>query len=1412
MERGLSQSSIQVMRQGPEGYLWIGTQFGLDRFDGHRFRGWQAGGGPDDLHHGFVQSLLFDRAGDLWIGTNYGLNRMNPATGQIRKYDLPKIRHNQRMFGFARHSLLEDDAGNIIAATNFGPTLWRRDSDRLERIQIEQRPNIPASMRLLRDRLGTIWLATRTSLWRYQQDRERFQLIHRAQVPQTFTNADTIITALREGGVAYASADGLHVLDSDGNKIRSWRATEIDPQASQIDGVASDPHDALWVSTPQMILRSKGPHWHDWQPMLDTRIVDDLPHKYLQQIDLAQTPDRRLWVAGNFGVGVLEPGRDRLTVLQHDPDDPHSLPPTLAELGYHLLVDRFGVLWVGTNLGGLAKLRPQASRFVHVQDNRPTIRSRNIVRAITEQQTDGQEWVWVSHQGTGLGVWKRNDEGIYKFEAEYSQSLGTLPDNDTRALITQPDHEAVWILGSNWIAHSERPGQPVQQVLEGVESARTALFDQQQNLWIGAGYTLTEYGINADRQPSPLRRFELADIEHYLPLQIYSLCIPNHEASPDGENANILVGGHGGLARVNLQSGSVRRIQPGGAVSSHPGNWIFDLYCADNGTVWFGTRGAGLGEMRLDADGQTHLRFHSTDQGLADSTIYGILPGPSGELWLSSNAGILRFDPETGATDQFGPDDGVQGHEFNHSVAHIGASRRYYFGGVNGWNVFEPSSIKRLPNAPIVHVDTIRVNDRPVTAAAAEHAGIELAHDQNRIEIEYIGLHFANPEQVRYAYRLAGLDSDWIDAGTNRLARYASVPPGDYRFEVKAANPDGVWSAPASLLQFTIRKPPWNTPWAWATYAISILMVVWWLTRRHQARERALQKLVNQRTAELRNQHRTVERQADELRQALEARTTLFANISHEFRTPLTLISAALDRLEPNAQPEPLALGRRYLVRLLRLVEQLLDLSRLKASKPLPTSAPWRLDRLVSQTVHAFESVARQHAIALDLEIRGHWQTRCPADLVEKILLNLLTNAIKYTPAGGQVEVRLDPVDEGVRLSVSDTGPGIPESEQQAVFERFYRTESAEHATGNGAGIGLALVKEAVAALGGRLTLESAPGEGSAFIIRLPATRCAEDAGDQTGTLDPGRRRLDLEALSAPTRSAREKNALTPPASDTHGTVLVVEDNEDLRHWICATLSSDWKVLDAADGKRGLEQARRHAPDLVVSDLMMPVMDGFDLLRALREDIETSHIPVLFLTARQDDETRLEAFRLNADAFLPKPFRVDELRARLDQMIAGRRRMQQHLLRSDRLGDSPPGSGGAEDERETRAIESANSVQLDRELMNRDRDLLQRIEDWLDQNFHDPEADIDSMAAAVYLSPRTLQRKLKALTGRSPAQLLRKRRLEHAVEQLQNTEQSVLEIAHDCGFSSSQYFSRVFRQEYGKSPGQWREQAVRGQP
>ncbi|MFU8832784.1 MAG: ATP-binding protein [Wenzhouxiangella sp.] len=576
-------------------------------------------------------------------------------------------------------------------------------------------------------------------------------------------------------------------------------------------------------------------------------------------------------------------------------------------------------------------------------------------------------------------------------------------------------------------------------------------------------------------------------------------------------------------------------------------------------------------------------------------------------------------------------------------------------------------------------------------------------------------------------------------------------------------------------------RPWWRNGWAFGILFLLIFALAAIIQGLNLHRRKSLEAEVRLRTAELVEQQAIVRRQAIELKDALESRTLFYANVAHEFRTPLTLIEASLSRLEDEGgDAESIEHSRRYLRRLLRLVDQLLDLSQLNGSVDFDQGAVWALAPVVNSTVDGFQALAEQNKVMLEADIEPGWFTRCSQENVESVLLNLITNALKFSPPDSEVSVSMVGNEDEVILDVADNGPGISVDDQALIFHRFFRAQDSTAAGISGAGIGLALVHEAVVAMGGRIDIDSEPGRGSRFRVCLPAWQGgpeAEPVEKRSATADLAR----IDELSADYEIAAASSE-----NGQRGCVLVVENHADMRQHLREVLAGEWRVLEAEDGKVALDVARAYVPDVIVSDIMMPEMDGFELLAALRQDVETSHIPVLLLTARQDRGTRLKSLSLSADDFLSKPFDSRELRLRLRRMMDNRLRLRERLSAASRMQESVKQGSGPD-------------------LSERDRKLLGAVNESLNEHASDPEFTVEALAESVLLERRTLQRKLKTLTGLTPANYIRQHRFYQARQMMLETDLSVNEIAFSCGFGSAQHFSRAFRRHYGMPPDKWRQ-------
>lgn len=1403
LEHGLAQSAIQGMVSDELGYMWFGTQYGLSRYDGYGFRNFRHDPrDPNSLSNSRIQSLLRCRDGSIFIGTRSGLNRLDPRTLSIERIPMSPGGVAD-MEDEPRHylAMAEDARGNLLLQTRRGAVFYELSSGRLRPIPFdtpvpEDAPGVPIS-----DKAGRVWLYNSHGLWRFEPQVPQLRHVLSNPIDESLVRQDPI-TVLPSGVLALAGRDGVVLFDPESERaLRRIRPTDHGEEDDWVGAVDADPRGYLWLLTRDSLIRHD-PQDDAWRQRLLRWQPEDAREQLAYEIDV--TSDRRgyVWVGLPEGIGLSSPQGESFRLLQHDPNDPSSLTASPWSTVYEVYVDDFGTVWAGGGLGGLSHFAPQSARFEHVIDDSDDSRFGvdNVVRSVLETSRDDRHFLWTGLSFSGIRVWERRGGSYSRVAAElHSLAPGErkLPDNEVWQLKSHPVTGEVWAGTSGGLVVVSKETFSVLARhdfrVDGKQPRVKAMVfsGDGRRLWVAGSRRLMSFSVAEDG-----RSIRLEKVRWIAPFGDDA-----REHSIFGmmqlDDGRLLVGTRRGVVLWDPDQGRVVSNHPAGQAGEHPRNFIFGLARTDDGEIWLGSEQGGLGRGRLRGDRFEPWTWFGAEQGLPDSTIYAILPARSGRLWLSTNRGLVRFNPDTGVSRHFTLGDGLQALEFNNTVATIGDSGLFYFGGINGVNVFRPEEIELHEEPPRVYLQRAEIEGESIPGSAIETLSVSTEHDRNSLVLEYVGLHFAEPARNRYAYRLEGVDGDWVHSGGTRLVRYPDLPAGNYRFQVKAANSDGVWSEPRELMALEVASPPWLTPWAFALYfaAGALLISIFILAER--GRRRRLEQVVIARTRELVEQKEVVNRQAEELEEVLDTRTTLFANISHEFRTPLTLIEASIDRLSRNPQdPGAVMAARRYLRRLLRLVDQLLNLSRLQSTRERPVPVPWSLDQVVAMTVDAFRPLAEQRDISLDLSLDGRWMTQCQQADVERILLNLIGNALKYCPAGSSVCVELADAEYGVLIFVRDNGPGIAADQKERIFERFNRIPAHEHGRIEGAGIGLTLVREAARANGGRVDVDSEPGEGSEFKVWLPAWR-GHMEGAPVEQLAARRLELEFDTLSpeeAQSGPADLNASGERSVRGRYGTVLVAEDNVDLRHHLSEALSGDWDVLEAGDGAEALRLARERLPDVLVSDIMMPHLDGLELLKRLREDVRTSHLPVLLLTARQDEATRLQGYSLSADDFLSKPFNPAELRLRLQRMVDIRSRVQARLLRQmDVMG------------RRTQPLASLDDSPVP-DLSERDEQLLERVRNWLEANYDDPEVGVAELAEFVAVEQRTLQRKLKALTGRTPAAHLQGYRLERAKELLRDSKRPIQDVAFTCGFSSPQYFTRVFTQQEGLSPSKWRRQ------
>ncbi|UOQ54841.1 two-component regulator propeller domain-containing protein [Hymenobacter cellulosivorans] len=829
-----------------------------------------------------------------------------------------------------------------------------------------------------------------------------------------------------------------------------------------------------------------------------------------------------------------------------------------------------------------------------------------------------------------------------------------------------------------------------------------------------------------------------------------------------------------GLIRVEPQANGADEFQraPGQPARLSIGHITED----PRGQLWLGSIGSGL----LRYDGQ-RLRSYGPEVGLHSNNPYFAEADAQGRIWLGTEQGLEVFDPTTRRTTHYGLAEGFLGQETNQGAVLIEPDGQVWAGTINGLMRYNPAGARPNQVPPRTRISGTRVFMQDTVLAGS----FELPYALNHLTFDFVGVSLTNPAKVRYQYRLAGFDAHWSRPGSTTFATYTNLPPGQYTFEVKAANNDGVWNPEPARLSFTIGAPWWRSWGAYGLYLL-ILSASFYAVRRQtqrRERERARQQLEYLALTHLQEMDRV--------------KTDFFTNISHELRTPLTLILGPAEELTQDPAEPVRQQGQRILGnarKLLHLINQLLDLSRLEAGGLALHPQPGDVAAAASTWLAAFEELAAARQVGLHLAVPA---TPVPlvfdAARLEEVVTNLLANALRFTPAGGHVTlaVRDEPASAAVPggavvLSVQDTGVGIQPEHLPHLFDRFYQVPGTA-AAATGSGVGLALVKELTERHGGTVQVLSTPGAGTTFVVRLPRQFMSEKAG--LPSAPEVKHEDEVQLAAAVTLQAETAPAATEAPSETEAeVVLVVDDSAEVREFVQAALASEgYRIVMAASGPEAAQLAASLVPSLVVSDVMMPPgFDGFELCRQLKTAVTTSHIPVVLLTARATATDRIEGLETGADAYLTKPFAPRELRAQVRNLLALRRRVGPELAAPE---PSAPES--------FRAYAAAVAA-----LPSLDQTFLTKVEEAVEQHLDNGEFSVEMLSEEVALSRAQLHRKLKALTGQAPSDFIRSLRLRRAHVLLAARAGSVSEIAYQVGFNSPAHFSTSFSKQFGYAPSE----------
>jgi signal transduction histidine kinase/DNA-binding response OmpR family regulator/ligand-binding sensor domain-containing protein len=1351
----LNSMPISRLAVDHNGFLWCATSKGLARFDGYDLKNYRVDlADTTGIFKLEVQAIAVDGDGFVWGGTtNAGIVKLDPITGRSCWYRGRE--DDSTSIGNGAYRLFVSADGALWAGTRFGLAKYNPASDSFLRYNLP--PDCPR--------------------------------LHTSPSP-----TDYPITSICELGRSLwvgLRGGGLGELNRDTGVWKWYTHTPSSgagPSSDVIRAVCPDRQGRLWIATRDTGLDCYDPRSGVWRHFsVSLRGIlpyknDTMPERCPPIWSMAQDSLGGLWLTSmRAGVFRLDQATGKYTLFHHDSTDANSLPHNNQNwLGsqYVSQEDRLGraqsgttVLWIPCGAEGMYRIIVRKDPCTSVTV-RPNTGTGFVIRALSPE-SPGKVWAL----GIPLGSFNLQDSTVKWhpqslvdfFRVGGISQLTRL--HDGTFLVSSADFKA-------WTYETQHdtfiPFVPDLHVTSSLEESDSLL-------WLGCRNTLgMSYLAALNRQTGKCTVYPRQDPDSasHRDETVTTMCTDRRGSLWYGTQG-------GGLIRFDMNQKTYRRYAGiPGSKNALIANSVNALIPDSARRLWVGTV-AGLALM--DCDKGTFEHIHNNLEENLEPLIKGMVDDAEGHLWIAAHQGAFCFTKATRAFRTLTPPSRIHA-SFIWSVMFEPIPRMVTFGGANGFFSFPIDDPPPVSVPPPVFLTSFKVfdKDHPLESDISYLKSITLSHSASFFSFTFAALDFIDAAKNRYAYRLEGVDPQWIQAGTRRYVSYTNLDPGRYTFRVRAANSEGIWNEQGTALEIIILPPWYRTTWAYGAYFLGFGGILY-LLRTFDRRRAAMKHSLEMKSFE-----------AAKMRELDQMKSAFFANISHEFRTPLTLILGPLDQFgerfknDEHAQAT-LSTIRRNGLRLLQLVNQLLDLSKMDAGKMSVQIRPIEVVGLSRSLVMSFLSLADRKKISFifdpeEDEIIAYTDR----DKYEKILTNLLSNAFKFTGEGGEIKVILRALDgnaeSGVippagainrfELVVADTGIGIDPAHIGKVFDRFYQIAASHDQERGGTGIGLALAKELVEVLKGTITAKSLPGHGSTFTVQLPLRKEAWRSED----IVTDERIADFdgaETNAAAFVEAQHTEAAPLEPNSGKPVVLIVEDNTDVRAYVRGFLAKEYTIEEAENGKVALEKARAKGIDLVISDVMMPVMDGVQFCRELKADDRINHIPVILLTARASMEGKLEGLDIGADDYVVKPFDARELMARVKNLIISRKTLREKYHQQVTFGPT------------------------DIPVASADERFLKRLSEQLEQHIADPAYDTESLAHDLCMSRMQLNRKLHALTGHSTHGVVRDFRLQRAEQLLRAGAKNISGVAYDVGFSSLSHFAHAFREKFGVNPSEY---------
>jgi len=1341
-KNGLPSNDIQKVYQGRDGYIWIASMNGLYKYDGHTFYIYKSNlYNPELLSNNNILCITEDYENHMWVGAK-GLNMIDKKSGTVYIIDKEEFSNNNIS------TLLVTKDNRLLAGTDRGLYQYMYDKDSC--IAINEKttdgvlPSAPIKT-LIEDSRGQVWIGTwDRGLYRYDPEAKKYY-----SYPKMTTN------------------NSAHVIFEDSKKqiwIGTWG------EGLFLLENAYDNEKVTWISYTNQ---------NNDHNSLAYNIIYDISE---------DTHNNTLWVGTRDGLSILKDEKTGYFVNYYPGDNDNTISTNEVN---SIIRDNQGMMWLGLLGGGINTVITRKPYFRTY--NFDQLKQKIGTNSISSLYVDNDGIFWLGVRNYGLVQYDRGKQ-LFKLYNEID-GFSTLDIMTSVMSITQiSSKKQIWIgaYDTGIIAYEKRNKagkitqySPINTSWLAGGQVYDVYEDPLSNIWIG-----TERGLSMLASDNTYIRFNSIECDGR---KLISSVIIDIEGGVKSDEIWIATNNNG-VFRLNRSEKNVEDYTVKCYSISNKKLNTINASCIHKDKkerIWIGSDGSGLN--LFDRESDTFISVHK-DWNLPGDVVSSILEDDNGNLWLGSNVGLVRLtvkDDLSGITYRhFTVADGLCDNSFNRKVAFIGNDGEMFFGGPQGINSFYPEQIEDNSSFfPSIVITDIKTHNRSwigldnktrykISELAPGYTEkIKLDYQSNNFSIEFASLGYENPEQQMYAYKLDGFDNDWrYTNSSGRYAHYTNLKHGSYIFTLKATNENGVWSDQIKTLQVEILPPPWKTWWAYLIYAITVISIVIFVHR----------MLVNR--IKLKNKLHIQELENAKVEEINHSKLQFFTNITHELLTPLSIISASVDELKKDIPGYSSQFKVMYsnINRLVRLLQQILEFRKAESGNLKLKVSQGDITMFVANSVEGFRPLIKKKQISLSLECNPTtFNAYFDPDKLDKILYNLLSNASKYNRKNGSIRVELTRENDNTAiLNVQDEGFGLSDEVQKTLFKRFYEGEYRKFNT-IGTGIGLSLTKDLVILHGGDISVESEEEKGTKFTVKLPINRSAydEDSIDDSFTISNDN--SDDWLQEADDDLFTEEEDMDEDGQNSRYNLLIIEDNEDLLKLMVKLLSTEYNIKTATNGRTGLDIVKTENIDIVVSDIIMPEMDGIELCKEIKNNIESSHIPVIMLTSKMSDDDRINAYESGADAYINKPFNLSLLHARINNLLKAREHTSRNF-KNQLVFES----------------KELNYTTLDEEF-------LKKAIDCVHKNLDDPDYDQTQFIIDMGTSRSTLFRKMKSLTGMSYVSFIRNIRLKAACRIIEEKKQiRISELAYAVGFNDPRYFSTCFKKEFGMQPREYFEKYV----